>query len=87
MSGFIVLLRMLYKLFCCSFSPESVRWYLVRGKTEKAEKVLHQVAKFNKKPIPQESLQDYEKQRLGDLRDLFKSPSMTHRTLVSWYCW
>ncbi|XP_020605192.1 organic cation transporter protein-like [Orbicella faveolata] len=69
------------------FSPESVRWYLVNGRTERAEKVLQKVAKFNKKPIPQESLQNYEKQRLGDLRDLFKSRSMTHRTLVSWYCW
>lgn len=71
----------------CSFTPESVRWYLVNGRTEPAEKVLQKVAKFNKKPIPQESLQNYEKQRLGDLRDLFKSRSMTRRTLVSWYCW
>ena len=71
----------------CSFTPESVRWYLVNGRTEAAEEVLQQVAKFNKKPIPQESLQNYEKQRLGDLRDLFKSRSMTHRTLVSWFCW
>ena len=70
-----------------SYSPESVRWYLVKGRTEKAEEVLQKVAKFNKKPIPEEPLKNYEKQRLGDVRDLFKSRSMTHKTLVSWYCW
>ncbi|PFX15269.1 organic cation transporter protein-like isoform X1 [Stylophora pistillata] len=69
------------------FTPESVRWFLVKGKTEKAEQVLYKVAKFNKKPIPQEPLQDCEKQRLGDLRDLFKTRAMTHKTLISWYCW
>ncbi|KAL9979760.1 hypothetical protein ACROYT_G017470 [Oculina patagonica] len=69
------------------FSPESVRWYLVKGRTEKAEEVLQKVAKFNKKPIPQEPLRNYEKQRLGDLRDLFKTRDMTKTTLISWYCW
>ncbi|RMX49474.1 hypothetical protein pdam_00017632 [Pocillopora damicornis] len=68
-------------------TPESVRWFLVKGKTEKAEQILYKVAKFNKKPIPQEPLQDCEKQRLGDLRDLFKTRAMTHKTLISWYCW
>ncbi|CAH3161433.1 unnamed protein product [Porites lobata] len=69
------------------FSPESVRWFLVKGKTKQAENILHKVAKFNKKPIPHEKLQDCEKQRLGDLRDLFKSKSIAHKTLVSWFCW
>lgn len=74
-------------IFFLSLTPESVRWFLVKGKTEKAEQILYKVAKFNKKPIPQEPLQDCEKQRLGDLRDLFKTRAMTHKTLISWYCW
>lgn len=69
------------------FSPESVRWLLVKGKVEQAEAALRKVAKRNKKQIPEESLKACERQRLGDLRDLFKSRSLTHKTLVSWYCW
>lgn len=76
-----------FSLLYHSFSPESVRWFLVKGKTKQAENILHKVAKFNKKPIPHEKLQDCEKQRLGDLRDLFKSKSIAHKTLVSWFCW
>ena len=59
----------------------------MKGKVKEAEAVLHKVAKFNKKPIPKESLQEYEKQRLGDLRDLFASRTLAQKTLVSWYCW
>lgn len=70
-----------------SFSPESVRWLLVKGKVQQAEAALRKVAKCNQKPIPEEPLKGCERQRLGDLRDLFKSRSITHKTLVSWYCW
>ncbi len=32
--------------------PESPRWLLFKGKTEKAERVLRHIAEVNRKPLP-----------------------------------
>lgn len=73
------------------FSPESLRWLLVKGKMEKAEKLYRKIARVNGKELPMEELEidtrTDEKTRLGDFRDLFKSRSLTMTTLISWFCW
>ncbi|XP_031565339.1 organic cation/carnitine transporter 4-like isoform X2 [Actinia tenebrosa] len=73
------------------FTPESLRWLLVRGKTDEAKKTLKTAARVNKKVILDDDMNllgtDEEKERLGDIRDLFVSRSMAHRTLLSWFCW
>ncbi|XP_048577052.1 solute carrier family 22 member 15-like [Nematostella vectensis] len=76
------------------FTPDSLRWYLVKGKFDDAKKVLVDVAKgcgnnYTKQDFEfeEEHTFNIEHERLGDIRDLFHSRSMAHRTLVSWYCW
>ncbi|GMH05690.1 hypothetical protein Nepgr_007530 [Nepenthes gracilis] len=44
---------LLFVLFVVPFLSESPRWYLVRGKTSDAMKVMHAIAKSNCRHIPQ----------------------------------
>lgn len=74
-----------------SISPESLRWLLVKGKMEEAEKLYTKIARINRKELPEEGLKidtgaDITT-RLGDVRDLFKTRSLTKTTLISWVCW
>lgn len=55
-----------------------------------ARKALSKVAKVNGKEMPDAALKlpnDEKKERLGDIRDLFSSRKMTHKTLASWLMW
>ena len=55
-----------------------------------AREVLRKVARLNGKDVPDEPLllpNDEKVERLGDLRDLFISVKMTHKTLASWLMW
>ena len=74
-----------------SLTPESLRWLLVKGKMEEAEKLYRRIARMNGKTLPGESLEidtATDKQtRLGDFRDLFKTRHLTKTTLISWVCW
>ncbi|KAK3740890.1 hypothetical protein QZH41_013408 [Actinostola sp. cb2023] len=72
------------------FVPESARYLILKGKINEAEQVLRHIAKVNKKEYPTEPLHDPTQdgeQKLGDIRDLFRTKKMIHRTLVSWYSW
>ncbi|KAK3754490.1 hypothetical protein QZH41_019886, partial [Actinostola sp. cb2023] len=75
------------------FTPESLRWLLVKGKVDEAKKILRNVVRVNKKNISEEDMTSLEKTsdentgRLGDVRDLFATRSLALRTLISWYCW
>ena len=80
----------IYNLFSHSFTPESIRWYLKKGRVSDAMNVLRKVAKVNGKKMPDATLllpNDEKVERLGDLRDLFISAKMTHKTLASWLMW
>ena len=71
-------------------TPESVRWLLKKGRVSEARDVLRKVARLNGKTMPDEALllpNDEKVERLGDLRDLFISATMTHKTFASWLMW
>lgn len=62
---------------------------MLKGKLKEAEVVLNRIAEVNGKEMPEDKLQsETEKQiRMGDLRDLFSSKKMAHKSLLSWYLW
>ena len=72
-------------------SPKSLRWLLVKGKMKEAEQLYRKIARVNGKELPEEGLEidtrTDDKTRLGDIRDLFKTRSLTRTTLISWFCW
>ncbi|XP_078344443.1 solute carrier family 22 member 15-like [Oculina patagonica] len=75
---------------CWFFTPESVRWFLKKGRVADAREALSKVARVNGKEMPDAELKlpkDETKERLGDIRDLFSSAKMTHKTLASWLMW
>lgn len=75
-------------LFGWFLTPESVRWLMIKGKTEEAKDVFRKMAKVNKTIMPEVDLKPPEDdQRLGDVRDLFATRKMVKKTLLSWYCW
>ena len=78
-------------IFLCRFTPESTRYLLLKGKLSETEEILRNIAATNKKKYPEEPLcnpsADGKVQQLGDVRELFASKKMCHRTLVSWYAW
>lgn len=73
------------------FVPESSRYLLLKGKLSETEEILREIAATNKKKYPEEPLYnpcaDGKVQQIGDIRDLFRTKKMVHRTLVSWYAW
>lgn len=79
------------QLFKFRFIPESSRYLLLKGKVTETEEVLRDIAAANKKDYPEEPLYnpsaDGKVQNMGDVRDLFRTKKMLHRTLVSWYAW
>lgn len=70
-------------------SPESLRWLIVKGKTEKAVDLCKSIAHVNGKQILKEEIKFEVKheERMGDIRDLFGSREMAMKTLITGYCW
>ena len=56
--------------------PESIRWYLVKKKLEKAESELQRIAKFNKKPMIEDKLECPEEKQVASFKDLFSTPEL-----------
>ena len=83
--------ELLIFLFTNRVVPESVRWLLTHGKKDDAEKLLRQVAKVNKKKIPDEGLGLPEDQksdhREAGFMDLFGTRAMTKKTVISLISW
>jgi len=69
------------------FIPESVRWLLKKGRESEARTIFSNVARLNGKEMPEEALELPKEEKLGDLRDLFSSRKMAHKTLGSWLMW
>ncbi|XP_071501242.1 organic cation transporter protein-like [Diadema antillarum] len=77
------------------FIPESARWLISQGKTERAEKIIHRVAKINKAKLPdpvftEEELKEQEaatKEPKPSVIDLFRTPVLRGRTINFVYNW
>ncbi|KXJ16456.1 Solute carrier family 22 member 13 [Exaiptasia diaphana] len=70
------------------FLPESFRWFIVKGKNSKAFESFQKIAKFNGKKMPENEIEFVEEsQRVGDLRDLFRSLHMAKITIAISFAW
>lgn len=69
------------------FIPESVRWLLKKGRYTEAKETLAKVASLNGTEMPDEPIYLPKEERLGDIRDLFSSLKMAHKTLGCWFMW
>lgn len=88
MTGPFFFTLVLIFLYVDSLTPESVRWLMIKGKTEEAKEIFRKIAKVNKMPMSDMDLKPPEDdQRLGDVRELFATRKMVQKTLLSWYCW
>ncbi|KAG8443524.1 hypothetical protein GDO86_012069 [Hymenochirus boettgeri] len=70
--------------------PESSRWLLTNGKTEKAKKLLKKASSMNKKTIPEElliQLQEEKKTSSGTMLDLFRNGTLRKITLIMCLVW
>ena len=78
-------------IFFLRYVPESTRYLLLKGNIKETESILRNIAATNKKEYPEEPLYnpsaEGKVQQLGDVRDLFRTKKMCHRTLISWYAW
>jgi len=68
----------------------------VKGKVDEAKKILRNAAKVNKQVFSEDDVallekttsnEETDKQRLGNVKDLFASRGLALRALISWYCW
>ena len=69
------------------FVPESVRWLLVKGKKEKAHAILENVAKVNKKELPEDDLRVPLTTANKGVLELFKTWKLTKLSLIQIYAW
>ncbi|XP_041475653.1 organic cation transporter protein-like [Lytechinus variegatus] len=81
------------------FLPESPRWLLSQGETEKARKIIQHAAKVNKVQLPDDFLDDQddanqnleydekETERKPNFTDVFRHRSMCKRTIILMYAW
>ncbi|KAL5005556.1 hypothetical protein ScPMuIL_019012 [Solemya velum] len=76
--------------------PESFRWLVAKRKFDEAEKVLQNMAKWNKKPIPDFNrirkvvgieADDKEKKGNPTIITLFRSKDLTKKTLLLAFMW
>jgi hypothetical protein len=72
----------------CYYLPESARYYLASGKRDLAIKVLQNVAKSNKKPLPDGKLVEIRSSQVrpGRFSDLLSKKHRLH-TVVLWMIW
>ncbi|GFN82494.1 transmembrane protein 120a-like [Plakobranchus ocellatus] len=85
----------LLTLFYPWFVPESLRWLILRGKTEKAEKLLHRICKTNKIPYPEECWNLLKQDSRGqhqvvkqyNLSYLFRRWPIARLTFICFYLW
>ncbi|XP_035450761.1 organic cation transporter-like protein isoform X1 [Spodoptera frugiperda] len=75
--------------------PETPRWLIAKGKTERAIKILQHVAKVNKRPVEnvRANVEAYQhaasksKVNKGSTADLFKTPNLRTRILAMAFNW
>ncbi|XP_077988630.1 organic cation transporter protein-like [Glandiceps talaboti] len=79
--------------------PESPRWLMSVGKTEKAEQIIRKCAKVNKRTVPESVYEELQKDNLkneemkktkedtGSVTDIFRLPNMRKKTLSLFCIW
>ncbi|XP_071725841.1 organic cation/carnitine transporter 4-like [Rutidosis leptorrhynchoides] len=83
----------IFLIFILPFISESPRWYLIRGKTDQAMKIMHNIAKSNGKHLPKnvyivldeepiETKIESKETTTGSVIDVIKSPIMRTRLLL-----
>ena len=73
--------------FIQRFIPESVRWLLVKGETEKAREILERVAKVNKKEMPSGELRVPVTTANKGVLELFKTWKLAKLSIIQCYAW
>ncbi|XP_048252017.1 solute carrier family 22 member 6-B-like [Haliotis rufescens] len=91
-----ICLPSLLAAFYICIMPESLRWMVMYGKLDGAEKLVEKMAKFNKKEFPRESWmsvraiaegrQETLRQKYAFLT-LLKTPRLRKRSLILFYQW
>ena len=81
-------LPLLVFTFCCFWLPESARYDITRGHTEKALATLERIAKDNGKPMPLGKLVEPSTKALnrGSIKELF-IPEFRRTTILLWIIW
>ena len=76
-------------ILCLRFLPESCRYLLVNKHRDDAVKQLKNVARWNKKNMPEVELEMPKEisDEKSDIRDLFYDRNVTKITLASWTSW
>ncbi|XP_046545766.1 solute carrier family 22 member 6-A-like [Haliotis rubra] len=83
-------------LFYICVIPESLRWMIMHGRLDDAEKYVTKVTTFNRKVFPKESwasvrsmTEDKEasSQQQYTFTDLFKTPQIRKRSILLFYIW
>ncbi|GFR58544.1 solute carrier family 22 member 6-A [Elysia marginata] len=85
----------LLSIFYVWYIPESLRWLVIKEKTQKAEKLLNRICKTNKIPYPKSTWNLLEKDTSSQektteqhhVTDLFRTWPLTKVTIVSSYLW
>ncbi|XP_023140323.2 solute carrier family 22 member 13-like [Amphiprion ocellaris] len=70
--------------------PESARWLLGQGRTEEAKKLIYKVAAINKKEIPENVMDEVEREQKvqsGGIKEIFKSAVLTKRLFIISFAW
>ncbi|XP_053568918.1 solute carrier family 22 member 13 [Bombina bombina] len=70
--------------------PESPRWLLTKGKTEKAKKLLQRAAHINKRTFNEELISELHEDKItksANMTDLFRSQKLRKITFIMCFVW
>ncbi|CAL1537057.1 unnamed protein product [Lymnaea stagnalis] len=78
--------------------PESLRWLIMKGKTDRADLVIKNICKMNKVPYPAEQwealredtdkqMKDGGSQSVYNFTDMFRTGHMRKRSVILFYIW
>ena len=67
------------------FTPESIRWLRLNGRTEEATEILKKIAKVNKRPFPNARLKPLDQEHGPSPLDLFRPLHMFIRSAIIGY--
>lgn len=84
--GFSALPLLLFTL-ACKWLPESARYNVLTGNTDKALSTLKDIAQQNGTEVPTGHLISSKQEKRGRLKDLFKTTEIAKTTILLWLIW